>query len=92
MNSIFTNNYFSNTSIDVSFFQKINIVNIIFINNTLNSCGIKLSDGNASKLFMNSLQFRNMNLDDNLFVFDSLYSIIQINDLQLDSLSFTKSK
>ena len=76
--------------VDLSSFHHIIIENISFIN-TFNCCGIKIHDGDASRVFMNSINFRNINLETYIFYFDSLDSTLIINDLKFVTLSFKKS-
>ena len=90
-NSIFTDISFNDAMIDISFFQKVNIENIWFINNTFSYCGIKIHSGNASMVIINSLNFKNMNLDDFFLVFHSLDSTLTINNLEILTFSFEKS-
>ena len=91
INSIFTNTNFNNTMIDLSFFQNIYIENISFINTFFSSCGLKIYDGDASNIIMNSIRFSNLDLNDSSFAFDSIDSILIIKDLEFLSLNISKS-
>ena len=53
---------------------------------------MKINNGNASKLIMNSIQFTNINVEDYFFMFDSLDSTLEINDLYFLNVVHTKSK
>lgn len=77
--------------IDLSFFHQIIIENLLFENISI-FCGIKIHHGNASRLIMNSIQFRNLNLEDYFFVFDSLDSTFIINELEFLMFLYMKSK
>ena len=91
INSVFTNTHFNNTMIDLSYFHQIIIKKIWFIS-TFTFCGIKIHHGNGSRVIMNSIQFRNMVLEDYFFVFNALDSTFVINDLEFYSFPFKKSK
>lgn len=90
-NSFFENNYFNNTIIQLSSFNQITIENIWF-KNVSTFYGIKINNGNASKLIMNLIQFTNMKVEDYFFMFDSLDSTLEINDLYFLTFIYTKSK
>ena len=90
INSVFMNAYFNNTMMDLSFFRKIIIQNVLLINNFI-FCGIKIHDGNASNVIMNSVQIRKTILYDNFLVFNSLDSTFVIDDMEFFSVTFTKS-
>ena len=90
-NSFFENIYFNNTIIELSSFNETIIENILFKNFSTFS-GMKINNGNASKLIMNSMQFTNLNVEYNFFMFDSLYSTLEINDLYFLTVVHTKSK
>ena len=90
-NSFFENNYFHNTIIELSSFNQIIIENILFKNVSTFS-GMKIYNGNASKLIMSSIQFTNINVEDYFFILDSLDSTLEINDLYLLTVVYTKSK
>ncbi len=83
--------FFNDTMIDFSFFQQIIIENIYFEKNFIFR-GIKIQQGNASKIIMNSIQFKNINLGDYFFMFDSLDSNFIINDLYFMTFLYSKSK
>ena len=77
--------------IDISFFQKIYLENIWFIN-TFAFGGINIQNGNASNAVMKSIRVENMELNDIFLVLNSLDSYMTINDIVFSSLSLTKSK
>ena len=89
-NSFFENNYFNTTIIELSTFNQIIIENNLFKNVSTFS-GIKINNGNASNIIMNSIQFTNINVEDYFFMFDSLDSNLEINDLYFDTVVHTKS-
>ena len=91
INSIFINNSFNNTMIDLSFFQNIYIENIWFINTFFGFCGLKIHNADASNIIMNSIRFSNLDLNDSSFIFNSIDSILIINDLEFLSLNIAKS-
>ena len=90
-NSFFENTYFNNTIIELSSLNQIVIENILFKNVSAFS-GINIYNGNASKIFMNSIQLTNINVEDYFFMFDSLDSTLEINDLYFLNVVHTKSK
>ena len=76
---------------DISFFHQIIFENILILN-TYAFYGIKITNGNASMVTMNSIQIRNMSFDNVFFVLNSLDSTMLINELEFSSLIYKKSK
>ena len=89
-NSLLENNYFNNTIMEISFFNQIIIENILF-KNVSAFCGMKINNGNSSKLIMNSIQFTNLNVKDYFFMIDSLDSTLEIYDLYFLKVLHIKS-
>ena len=77
--------------IDISFFQKIYLENIWFIN-TFAFGGINIQNGIASDVTMKFIRVGHMNLNDIFLVLNSLDSFMTINDIVFSSFSITKSK
>ena len=91
INSVFSNTIFYGTMIDLSYFLKLKFENLLIFN-ILVTIGIKIHDGDASRVTMNFIQFKNISSDDDFFIFQSLNSNLMINNLELTSFLLRKSK
>ena len=91
INSVFSNTIFYGTMIDLSYFLKLKFENLLIFN-ILVTIGIKIHDGDASRVTMNFIQFKNISSDDDFFIFQSLNSTLVINNLKLSSVFLRKSK
>ena len=91
IDSIFMNTYFNNTMIDLSFFQNIHFENIRFINSYI-FCGLKIQNGNVSRVIMKSIKFNTIYFDDYFLIFNSLDSTLLMHEIELFSFVSTKSK